>query len=41
MINGAIEFDVKKEKLITIDGTDKYGITGIINVNSTKVLQLN
>lgn len=34
MINGAIEFDVKKEKLITIDGTDKYGITGIINVNA-------
>lgn len=34
MINGAIEFDVKKEKLITNDGTDKYGITGIINVNA-------
>lgn len=34
MINGAIEFDVKKEKLITIDGIDKYGITGIINVNA-------
>lgn len=34
MINGAIEFDVKKEKLIIIDGTDKYGITGIINVNA-------
>lgn len=34
MINGAIEFDVKKEKLKTIDGTDKYGITGIINVNA-------
>lgn len=34
MINGAIEFDVKKEKLITIDGTYKYGITGIINVNA-------
>ena len=34
MINGAIEFDVKKEKLITKDGTDKYGITGIINVNA-------
>lgn len=33
MINGAIEFDVKKEKLITIDGTDKYGIT-IVNVNT-------
>ena len=32
MINGAIEFDVKKEKLIT-DGTDKYGIT-IVNVNT-------
>ena len=30
MINGAIEFDVK---LITIDGTDKYGIT-IVNVNT-------
>lgn len=29
MINGAIEFDVKKE----IDGTDKYGIT-IVNVNT-------
>lgn len=34
MIEGAIEFDVKKEKLITLDGTDKYGITGIINVNA-------
>lgn len=33
MINGAIEFDVKKEKLITIDGTDKYVIT-IVNVNT-------
>lgn len=33
MINGAIEFDVKKEKLITIDGTDKYRIT-IVNVNT-------
>lgn len=33
MIDGAIEFDVQKEKLITIDGTDKYGIT-IVNVNS-------
>lgn len=33
MINGAIEFDVKKEKLIRIDGTDKYGIT-IVNVNT-------
>lgn len=33
MINGAIEFDVKKGKLITIDGTDKYGIT-IVNVNT-------
>lgn len=33
MINGAIEFDVQKKKLITIDGTDKYGIT-IVNVNT-------
>lgn len=43
MINGAIEFDVKKEKLITIDGTDKYGITGIINVNAPEgvTIELN
>lgn len=40
MINGAIEFDVKKEKLITIDG---YGITGIINVNAPEgvTIELN
>lgn len=40
MINGAIEFDVKKEKLI---GTDKYGITGIINVNAPEgvTIELN
>lgn len=40
MINGAIEFDVKKE---TIDGTDKYGITGIINVNAPEgvTIELN
>lgn len=43
MINGAIEFDVKKEKLIIIDGTDKYGITGIINVNAPEgvTIELN
>ncbi len=43
MINGAIEFDVKKEKLITRDGTDKYGITGIINVNAPEgvTIELN
>lgn len=43
MINGAIEFDVKKEKLTTIDGTDKYGITGIINVNAPEgvTIELN
>lgn len=43
MINGAIEFDVKKEKLITIDGTDKYEITGIINVNAPEgvTIELN
>ena len=43
MINGAIEFDVKKEKLITIDGIDKYGITGIINVNAPEgvTIELN
>ena len=43
MINGAIEVDVKKEKLITIDGTDKYGITGIINVNAPEgvTIELN
>lgn len=43
MINGAIEFDVKKEKLRTIDGTDKYGITGIINVNAPEgvTIELN
>lgn len=43
MINGAIEFDVKKEKLITIDGKDKYGITGIINVNAPEgvTIELN
>lgn len=43
MINGAIEFDVKKEKLKTIDGTDKYGITGIINVNAPEgvTIELN
>lgn len=43
MINGAIEFDVKKEKLITIDGTDKYVITGIINVNAPEgvTIELN
>lgn len=34
MIEGAIEFDVQKEKVTTIDGKDKYGITGIINVNA-------
>lgn len=43
MIDGAIEFDVKKEKLITTDGTDKYGITGIINVNAPEgvTIELN
>lgn len=43
MINGAIEFDVKKEKLTTIDVTDKYGITGIINVNAPEgvTIELN